>query len=207
MHFIQSSLVIKLALLAAVISTPELAKSEEITFTRCFNDEMARQRTFIWDSLSSVPDPLGIIANQVANLENTFDGPKCAGGDLNRTATLYVPDSVINDATNAPTLLPLVINIHALAVNVPGQRYLSQFDKIAEKEKFLVLYPQGYSKAQLLNTPLPAPGPNYSFNAGGCCSWKPIDDIGYFRELVEYIQTGKLSILAMQINIYQIQLH
>ena len=92
------------------------------------------------------------------------------------------------------TNVPLVMNIHALGANAKGQQSLTGFDKTASDNKFIVVYPEGFSKAKL-GTPLPAPPgvPLYSFNAGGCCSDKPVDDIGFMRKLIEYMEDSKHS--------------
>jgi polyhydroxybutyrate depolymerase len=105
---------------------------------------------------------------------------------LNTTAAVeivHLPDALPEDKGVA-----LVINIHALGSNAKGQQDLSKFDEVADKEKFVVVYPEGYSKAKL-GTPFPAPkGQNLlTWNAGGCCSDVPIDDIGFFRELIKEV--------------------
>lgn len=119
----------------------------------------------------------------------------CQG--LLRKAKVHVPPL---PKSKDPTKVPLVINIHALGSNDYFQQQYTQFDDIADEEKIVVAYPKGFARARV-GTPLAAPKPLYSFNAGGCCAdacdpnakgvsknQAPIDDIGFFRELVKYIQ-------------------
>jgi len=103
---------------------------------------------------------------------------------MKRSAIVYVPNG-LEEGGN----VPLVMNIHALGANANLQQIFTGFDKTADDNKFIVVYPEGFSKAKI-GTPLPAPPgvPLYSFNAGGCCSDKPIDDIGFLRKLIEYME-------------------
>ena len=80
--------------------------------------------------------------------------------DETRNALLFVPNSLSNSS-----LAPVVINFHALASDPLAQVLLSDMNTIAEEEGFIVLYPRGQEGAQMW-TPLPAPGPSYSLNAG-----------------------------------------
>lgn len=110
--------------------------------------------------------------------------PKCDG--LKRKAIVHLPP--LPDSGEKPKL-PLVINIHALASFDLAQQMYTNFDEIADEEKFVVVYPNGYAPARV-GTPLPGVG--FTFNAGGCCAdacHEPIDDIGFFRKLVDHIKT------------------
>jgi len=119
----------------------------------------------------------------------------CKG--LERKARVHVPPLPKNEG---PTKVPLVLNIHALGSNYYLQQQYSGFDDLADREKIVVAYPNGFARARV-GTPLSAPKPLYSFNAGGCCAnacdpdapgvpknEAPIDDIRFFKELVKYIQ-------------------
>eukprot|EP00984_Skeletonema_dohrnii_P019063 scaffold9055_cov136-Skeletonema_dohrnii-CCMP3373.AAC.3 len=114
----------------------------------------------------------------------TWTETKCPNGEMKRSAIVYVPNGLEEGAN-----VPLVMNIHALGANANLQQIFTGFDKTADDNKFIVVYPEGFSKAKI-GTPLPAPPgvPLYSFNAGGCCSDKPIDDIGFLRKLIEYME-------------------
>ena len=118
----------------------------------------------------------------------TWTETKCTNGDMKRSAIVYVPNG-LEEGTN----VPLVMNIHALGANANLQQIFTGFDKTADDNKFIVVYPEGFSKAKLLTPGFPAPPgvPLYSFNAGGCCSDKPIDDIGFLRKLIEYMEDSK----------------
>jgi len=74
---------------------------------------------------------------------------------------------------------------------------------IAEREKFVVLYPRGLEGAQVW-TPLPAPGPTYSLNAGGCCPAacsKGADDVGFTKFLLDYVP-GELRFTLDTARVY-----
>jgi len=63
---------------------------------------------------------------------------------------------------------------------------------VAEREGFIVVYPQGYDLASPIgNEHLPI-GVNYAFNAGGCCPdacSEKRKDVLFIRELVTYVKT------------------
>ncbi|GMI19773.1 hypothetical protein TrRE_jg11589 [Triparma retinervis] len=66
---------------------------------------------------------------------------------------------------------------------------MSDMNALAEKDNFVVVYPRGLEGAQIW-TPFPAPGPTYSFNAGGCCPSacsKGADDVGFTKFLLSYL--------------------
>ena len=101
---------------------------------------------------------------------------------VTRHATLHVPPRPLEAA-------PIVINYHALASNPATQAALTGMNTLADQEGFVVVYPRGQYGAKVW-TPLPAPGPTYSLNAGGCCpeaNSKKADDVGFTKRLIEYI--------------------
>jgi len=117
-----------------------------------------------------------------------FIPPKCDG--LERKAIVHLPP--LPDAKGEKPKIPLVINIHALGSYDLFQQIYTNFDEIADEEKFVVVYPNGHASARVATK---NPGPlGKTFNAGGCCAdachTEPkIDDIGFFRKLVEHIKT------------------
>jgi len=112
----------------------------------------------------------------------------CNDGDVKRSAILVVPDSIKGEEK-----APLVMNLHALGINAGWQQWYSKFDETAKKYGFMVLYPEGYSKVSLFkvfNADFLPFIESYTWNAGGCCSDEPIDDIGFLRKLIEYVEKG-----------------
>jgi poly(3-hydroxybutyrate) depolymerase len=60
-------------------------------------------------------------------------------GGLMRSFIVYAPSGISNP--------PLVINMHGMGSNASQQRLYTQFDKIADREKFIVVYPNGVSNS------------------------------------------------------------
>lgn len=107
---------------------------------------------------------------------------------LQRKAILHIPGDNPNNAKDRP----LVMNLHALGANAfLQQQVVSKLDLTADRPEnnFVVLYPEGYAKfgSKRLEPFLNIPN-IYAFNAGGCCSYEPIDEIGFFRKLIEYVE-------------------
>jgi poly(3-hydroxybutyrate) depolymerase len=60
-------------------------------------------------------------------------------GNLWRTFIVYAPNGISNP--------PLVVNMHGLGSNASQQRIYTQFDVIANREKFIVVYPNGINNS------------------------------------------------------------
>lgn len=93
---------------------------------------------------------------------------------LKRTALVRVPDQV---AERRP--LPVVLNFHGGAGNAVSQQRYVHMDAIADREGFIVVYPNGTGVLQdrLL-----------AWNAGTCCGMavrEESDDVGYVRALLD----------------------
>jgi polyhydroxybutyrate depolymerase len=120
-----------------------------------------------------------VYADEIYELKINFD-------NTTRHALVYVPTNA-----DASSPIPVVVNFHALASDPVAQMLMSDFNAIAERENFVVVYPRGLEGAQVW-TPLPAPGPTYSLNGGGCCPAacsKGADDVGFTRFLIqEYLE-------------------
>jgi polyhydroxybutyrate depolymerase len=98
-----------------------------------------------------------------------------------RTALLHVPP-------NAKFPLPLVFDWHGMALDAKEQRGLSDLDRVADKEGFAVVYPQGLARAEVYGFKLGG----YTHNAGGCCSAANMDnhttdDVGFSRAILSEI--------------------
>jgi len=117
-----------------------------------------------------------------------------------RHALVYVPSS----ATQSDNPIPVVVNFHALASDPLAQMIMSDMNKLAEAENFVVVYPRGLEGAQVW-TPLPAPGPTYSLNAGGCCPAacsKGADDVGFTKFLLKEFLPTELDLTFDSSRIY-----
>jgi polyhydroxybutyrate depolymerase len=86
-----------------------------------------------------------------------------------RTYRLYVPAGL--PATRAP----LVVALHA-ALGAGGvMELLTRLDRVADKEKLLVAYPDG------------APATGRVWNAGDCCNRSTSDDAGFLGGLIDHL--------------------
>ncbi len=91
-----------------------------------------------------------------------------------RAYILHVP------AKLAPTPA-LVLNFHGGGGNAPGQQKYSRMDSLADREGFVVAYPEGTG---------PFEGKLQTWNAGGCCGSAVrdnVDDVGFVRRLLDDI--------------------
>jgi polyhydroxybutyrate depolymerase len=86
-----------------------------------------------------------------------------------RTYRLYVPAGL--PAGRAP----LVIALHAALGSGGVMELLTRLDRVADRKKFLVAYPDG----------LPAPA--RVWNAGDCCNRSTADDVGFLGGLIDDI--------------------
>jgi len=115
-------------------------------------------------------------------------GVKLKSGDLDRHAALHLPP----ESTQAPSSkMPLVVNLHFLGGNPLFQSILTDFNRLADKEGFAVVYPRGYDISQplsFLNHTLPFGTPEtYSWNAGACCphaNTRNRSDVQFIRDLI-----------------------
>ncbi|TNE44305.1 MAG: hypothetical protein EP343_31645 [Deltaproteobacteria bacterium] len=89
-------------------------------------------------------------------------------GGVKRTATLYVPKGYDK---NKP--IPLVVNFHGGGSNAPQQQIFSLMDEKADKEGFLVLYPNGSDTF---------------WNVRFCCGEQKTDDVEATRAWIDEIK-------------------
>ncbi|HXH19072.1 MAG TPA: T9SS type A sorting domain-containing protein [Chitinophagales bacterium] len=86
---------------------------------------------------------------------------------LVRTYMVHVPPSFSGSDT-----LPLVFSLHGLLMNAQSQSDLSEFNPIADRERFIVVYPNGV---------------NNSWNTFGMPYHGGVDDVGFISALIDTI--------------------
>jgi polyhydroxybutyrate depolymerase len=102
---------------------------------------------------------------------------KLRQGGRERSYILHVP----KDALTSPW--PVVINFHGGGSSAAGQQAYSRMDAVADRQGFLVVYPNGTGRiADLLLT----------WNAGACCGYaldNKVDDVGFVRAVIDDLET------------------
>lgn len=90
-------------------------------------------------------------------------------GGTRRTYTLHVPPNY-----TGTTAVPLLIDMHGLFGNAQGQLRGSGTAAVADREGFIVAYPDGIDNA---------------WNVGPCCTFdRGVDDVGFMRALVDTVK-------------------
>ena len=87
---------------------------------------------------------------------------------VERSYELHIPP-----AYDGQTPLPVVLSFHGFTSSGLGQQVLTQMDPLADREGFIVAYPNGIAN---------------SWNGGACCGRaadEGIDDVGFARALIE----------------------
>jgi polyhydroxybutyrate depolymerase len=90
----------------------------------------------VW-AILSLPLLLALIEAVAFHVANRDNGAMVSSGE-SRTYLLYVPSSYDR---NKPT--PLVISLHAAALWGAAQMEISQWNRVADREGFIVVYPSG----------------------------------------------------------------
>jgi polyhydroxybutyrate depolymerase len=95
-----------------------------------------------------------------------------------RSALVYVPPGLPADRP-----VPVVLNFHGGGGNAAAHRDYVRMDALAEREGFIVVYPNGTGRLEekLL-----------TWNAGSCCGYataEKVDDVGFVRALVAALAT------------------
>ena len=99
--------------------------------------------------------------------DHTIDLPF---GGLQRSYIVHVPPA---HAANSP----VVINLHGGGSNAAQQQRFSGMDSIADRERFIVVYPNGTGNERMR-----------VWNAGTCCGSAPlkkIDDVGFICAVID----------------------
>ena len=98
-------------------------------------------------------------------------------GGRERTYLLHLPP-----AYDGKHSLPLVIVLHGGGGNAPGAVHMTGFSEKANKEGFVVVYPNG--SGRLKNRLL-------TWNSGNCCGYaldNNVDDVGFIRALIDELE-------------------
>ncbi len=111
-------------------------------------------------------------------------GSVVIGGDV-RTYLVHMPPQAELGRT-----LPLVVVLHGGGGDGESAAKQTHFSKEADKEGFIVAYPDGVGRGRLLMAMLGKKG-FYTWNAGGCCAYamnQKVDDVGFLRAMVAQIE-------------------
>jgi len=71
--------------------------------------------------------------------------------------------------------LPVVVNLHGGGGNAENQQRYSGMDRVADREHFLVVYPDGTGRLKRMLV----------WNAGTCCGASVADDVGFIRAVID----------------------
>lgn len=96
-----------------------------------------------------------------------------------RIALVHVPDRVAGETRP----IPVVLNFHGGGGNAQAHRDYVRMDALADREGFIVVYPNGTGRLEekLL-----------TWNAGLCCGYamnEKVDDVGFVRALLDTLAT------------------
>ncbi len=92
---------------------------------------------------------------------------------LKRTYLVHLP-SLYSEKKE----LPVVFVIHGGGGNAQSMKDYVLMDKLADKEGFIVVYPEGTGKKAFGNLIA-------SWDAGRCCTPGEVDDVGFFRKMID----------------------
>jgi polyhydroxybutyrate depolymerase len=109
----------------------------------CADEVVSNDEDDAGDSSSAVSCP----SDPIEAGDTTF---MVESGGMQRSYRLHVPEGLDREMP-----APLVLNYHGLTSNAAQQIAFSGLDAVADREGFIVAYPEGISR---------------SFNAGACCS-------------------------------------
>src|SRR5258706_3835861 len=123
----------------------------------------------------------GLVMVAVSLSQNVLAGPLGRGSHTvtlthvarERSAIVHVPP-----AAAQKTALPVVLNFHGGGGHGANQQEYSLMDRVADRETFVVVYPNGTGRFgnRLL-----------TWNAGTCCVYaviNQVDDVGFARALI-----------------------
>lgn len=126
---------------------------------------------------------VAIVAVVGAHLESTHaQTPVAAGADLDRSLQVDGRDRIYHVHIPAmgaqPAGFPLLIVLHGGTGNGSRMAQKSGFSELADREGFIVVYPDGTG---LVNN-------RFTWNADNCCGYahrKNVDDVGFISALID----------------------
>lgn len=134
---------------------------------------------------------LSLTSSAIADEETQLEHDTIVFQGLERTFFYYVPDSY-NDKKKTP----LMFSFHGSGSDGPGQAYLSEFEKVAEKEGFIVVYPSSIvmdENGEIIEDDDSEYDPNSpirkNWNSGGAAqdsTLGKIDDVGFTSAVIDY---------------------
>ena len=101
-------------------------------------------------------------------------------GSLDRSYLIHMPNPL---PSGAP---PLVVVLHGGGGSAESTAKMTGFDAEADKQGFIVVYPNGTDKVRPFLNAMGKPG-FLTWNAGSCCGYAQennIDDVGFIRAVV-----------------------
>jgi polyhydroxybutyrate depolymerase len=124
-------------------------------------------------ALAQAPRPRELPVNPAGDYELAV-----AHDGRTRTALVHVPAQTVQGAP-----LPVLVNFHAAGGNARAHRDYVRMDALADREGFVVVYPNGtgWFEEQFL-----------TWNAGRCCGYaaiEQVDDVGFVRALLDELGT------------------
>jgi polyhydroxybutyrate depolymerase len=108
-----------------------------------------------------------------------------AFGGAARHYRLHVPPAALGGKP-----LPLVLNLHGATQNAMLQELTSSMDTSADRNGYLVAYPDGTRISKVLTPDPIAKQAQYGWNAGRCCGLpvtRRVDDVGFLLKMISDI--------------------
>ena len=129
---------------------------------------------------AAVGSPAGA-APVLAPMDGAYSFTLTFGG-LHRDYRLHVPP-----AAGSGRPLPLVLNLHGATQNALLEEVQSGMDASADRDGYLVAYPDGTRIAKVLTPDPVAKQAQYGWNAGQCCGLpvtRRINDVGFLEKVI-----------------------
>jgi polyhydroxybutyrate depolymerase len=128
--------------------------------------------------LSSTVDAQGRLARRRAERSAARDGQRLSfvHDGVSRSAVLRLP----RDHARGTALLPVVLVLHGGGGNAANAEQMTGFTRLVERERILVVYPEGTSGSARI--------PLLTWNAGHCCGHamkRNVDDVGFIAALLD----------------------
>ncbi|HEY3644533.1 MAG TPA: PHB depolymerase family esterase [Gammaproteobacteria bacterium] len=102
---------------------------------------------------------------------------------LDRSYLLHLPNPLPNNP------LPVVVVLHGGGGSAESAAKMTGFDAEADKDGFIVVYPEGTDRGHPILSLFGKPG-FLTWNAGSCCGYAQennIDDVGFIRAVVQAV--------------------